>query len=178
MVQGLAVADGVDFSLELPYGPAFGDPGDGILVLQNPARDLVSSPFGSLWRVVPRNVGALTEAAVRQMAQSLEILFKSLQPGVTIQTILHMAPSDRVDNWSDYRGGLDTAEADRLSLNTFQEASIKEGLAHVDGTRHYRLKESTTLVGVRMTTPVAASGVRHRAFSLMRSDAKLIRQPQ
>ena len=175
MVQALAVADGVDFSLELPYGPAFGDPGDGILVLQNPQRPRELA-FGSLWRVEPRNVGALTEAAVRQMAQSLEILFKSLQPGVTIQTILHMAPTDRVPEWTAFRGGLDTAAADKLSLNTFQEASIKEGLGHVDGTRHYRLKESTTLIGVRMTTPVSASGGRHRALSLMRSEAKLIRQ--
>ena len=146
------------FSLELPHGPAFGDPADGILLLQNlqKPRELA---FGALWRIEPRNVGAVNDAVVAQMAQALEILFKGLQPGVTIQAMLHMAPTDRVEAWTDYRGGLD-ADMDKFRLNAFQEASIKEGLAHVDGTRRYRLKESTTLVGVRMTTPVSPTGAQ------------------
>ena len=174
MVHELAFADDADFSRELPHGPAFGDPADGILLLQNlnKPRELA---FGALWRIEPRNVGALNDAVVAQMAQALEILFKGLQPGVTIQAMLHLAPTDRVEAWTDYRGGLD-AEMDTFRLNAFQEASIKEGLAHVDGTRRYRLKASTTLVGVRMTTPVSAAGARRRALSLVRSEDKLIQQ--
>ena len=172
MTQALAIADDVDFSLELPHGPAFGDPADGILLLQNlqKPRELA---FGALWRIEPRNVGAVNDAVVAQMAQALEILFKGLQPGVTIQAMLHMAPTDRVEAWTEYRGGLD-AEIDTFQLNAFQEASIREGLAHVDGTRRYRLKESTTLLGVRMTTPVSPAGGQKRALSLTRSEARLI----
>ena len=173
MAQALAITDDEDFSLELPHGPPYGDPGDGIIVLQNPykPRELA---FGALWRIEPRNVGAINDAAVAQMAAALEILFKGMQPGVVMQAILHLCPSDRVETWTDFRAGIEAT--DRYNLNEFQEASIKEGLAHVDGTRRYRLKDCVTLVGVRMTTPIAASGVRHRAMSLTRSEAKLIQQ--
>ncbi len=172
--MGLSMADDADFSLHLPHGPAFGDPADGIVVLQHPQAPRALA-FGSLWRVEPRNVGALTDAAVEQMARVLEILFKSMQPGVTVQAILHLCPSDRVEAWSEFRAG-GGAVATHDHLDAFQEAAIREGLAHVDGTRQYRLKEATTLVGVRMTTPVAASGARDRVLSLLRSEAKLMQQ--
>ena len=174
MARPPALADDADFALELPHGPAFGDPAHGILLLQNlqKPRELA---FGALWHIEPRNVGAVNDAVVALMAQALEILFKGLQPGVTVQAILHMAPTDRVEAWTKYRGGLD-AETGTVQLNAFQEASIREGLAHVDGTRRYRLKESTTLVGVRMTTPVSPAGTRQRALSLTRSEAKLIQR--
>ena len=173
MIQALAVADDADFSLELPHGPPYGNPGNGIVVLQNPhkPRELA---FGALWRIEPRNVGAINDAAVAQMAAALEILFKGIQPGVVMQAILHLCPTDQVETWTDFRTGIEAA--DKYNLNEFQEASIKEGLAHVDGTRRYRLKDCVTLIGVRMTTPVTAPGVRHRAMSLTRSEAKLLQQ--
>ena len=169
-METLRVADTGDFSGLLPHGAPFGDASEGVLVLQNPQKPRELA-FGSLWRIEPRNVGAASEAAVSQMASVLEILFKSLQPGVTVQAILHLSPSDRAPLWSEYRAGM--AASDRYNLNEFQEASIREGMAHADGTRRYRLKEAVTLFGVRMTTPAAAPGAGQRALSLFRSEARM-----
>ncbi|MDE0204401.1 MAG: hypothetical protein OXP66_00005, partial [Candidatus Tectomicrobia bacterium] len=132
-------ADHPSFASLLPHGPVVGDPEDGVILLQergNP-RD---AGIGCIWKVEPRNVGAIADAAVEQMAAGLQNLFRSLAPGAVIQVIMHTAPTDRVDKWSRYRADA----TDAYSLNEFQEASLKEGLAHADGVRRWRLRETTT----------------------------------
>ena len=102
----IARADHQPFAALLPHGPVVGDPGDGIILLQergNP-RD---AGIGCMWKVEPRNVGAIADAAVEQMAAGLQNLFRSLAPGAVIQVIMHTAPTDRVDRWSRYRAGRD-----------------------------------------------------------------------
>ena len=173
----MAFEDDGDFSQELPYGPAYGNPGDGILVLQNPKRPRALA-FGCLWRVRPRNVGVLNDAVVLKMGADLETLFKGLVPGVTIQAILHLAPTDRVEAWSAYRdkGNGGQAGDGAYDMNSFEEASIREGLAHAEGMRRWRLKEATTLFAARMATPVSSLGVGHRAASLSRSEARVLQR--
>ena len=147
-----------------------GDPEDGIILLQEP-RNPRDAALGCVWKVEPRNVGAISDAAVQQMAAVLQGLFRSLLPGTTIQVLMHMAPTDRVDEWTDFRKD----SPDLYSLNEFQEASLKEGLAHADGAKRWRLRETTTLMTARLSAPIPDMRRQQRAFSLFRSDRKLLR---
>ena len=158
------------FASLLPHGPVVGEPEDGILLLQEP-RNPRDAALGCVWKVEPRNVGAIADAAVRQMAAVLQGLFRSLAPGTVIQVLMHMAPTDRVDEWSEFRKDA----PDRYSLNEFQEASLKEGLAHADGARRYRLRETTTLMTARLSAPVPDLRRQQRAFSLFRGEQALLR---
>ena len=158
------------FASLLPHGPVVGDPEDGIILLQEP-RNPRDAALGCVWKVEPRNVGAISDAAVQQMATVLQGLFRSLLPGTTIQVLMHMAPTDRVDEWSEFRKGA----PDLYSLNEFQQASLKEGLAHADGARRWRLRETTTLMTARLSAPIPDMRRQQRAFSLFRSDRKLLR---
>ena len=167
----IARADHPPFASLLPHGPVVGDPEDGVVLLQEPnnSRD---AAIGCMWKVQPRNVGAIADEAVRQMATVLQNLFRSLEPGTTIQVLMHMAPTDRVDKWSEYRkGGPDTYGVDK-----FQEASLQEGLAHADGAKRWRLRETTTLVTARLSAPVPDLGRQQRAFSLFKREKTLLRQ--
>ena len=159
------------FASLLPHGPVVGDPEDGIILLQEP-RNPRDAALGCVWKVEPRNVGATSDAAVEQMGVVLQGLFRSLAPGTTIQVLMHMAPTDRVDEWSDFRKGA----PDLYSLNEFQEASLKEGLAHADGAKRWRLRETTTLMTARLSAPVPDLRRRQRGLSLFRSRPSLLRE--
>ena len=159
------------FASLLPHGPVVGDPEDGIILLQEP-RNPRDAALGCVWKVEPRNVGATSDAAVEQMGVVLQGLFRSLAPGTTIQVLMHMAPTDRVEEWSDFRKGA----PDLYSLNEFQEASLKEGLAHADGARRWRLRETTTLMTARLSAPVPDLRRRQRGLSLFRSRPSLLRE--
>ena len=159
------------FSSLLPHGPVVGDPEDGILLLQEP-RNPRDAALGCVWKVEPRNVGAIADAAVEQMAVVLQGLFRSLAPGTAIQVLMHMAPTDRVEAWSDFRKDA----PDLYSLNEFQEASLKEGLAHADGAKRYRLRETTTLMTARLSAPVPDQRRQQRGFSLFRGEQTLLRE--
>ena len=167
----IARADHPPFASLLPHGPVVGDPEDGVVLLQEPnnPRD---AAIGCMWKVQPRNVGAIADEAVRQMATVLQNLFRSLVPGTTIQVLMHMAPTDRVDRWSEYRKG----GPDIYGLDQFQEASLQEGLAHADGAKRWRLRETTTLVTARLSAPVPDLGRQQRAFSLFKREKTLLRQ--
>ena len=167
----IARADHPPFALLLPHGPAVGDPEDGVVLLQEPdnPRD---AALGCMWKVQPRNVGAIPDAAVEQMATVLQNLFRSLVPGTTIQVLMHMMPTDRVDRWSDYRKG----GPDIHGLEQFQEAALQEGLAHADGARRWRLRETTTLVTARLSAPVPDLGRQQRPFSLFQREKRLLRR--
>ena len=128
--------------------------------------------LGCVWKVQPRNVGATSDAAVEQMGVVLQGLFRSLAPGTTIQVLMHMAPTDRVDAWSEFRKDA----PDLYSLNEFQEASLKEGLVHADGAKRWRLRETTTLMTARLSAPIPDLRRRQRAFSLLRSQHTLLRE--
>ena len=159
------------FSSLLPHGPVVGDPEDGILLLQEP-RNPRDAALGCVWKVEPRNVGAIADAAVEQMAVVLQGLFRSLAPGTAIQVLMHMAPTDRVEAWSDFRKDA----PDLYSLNEFQEASLKEGLAHADGAKRWRLRETTTLMTARLSAPVPDQRRQQRGFSLFRGEQTLLRE--
>ena len=148
-IGDIARADHPPFAALLPYGPVVGDPDDGVILLQEPnnPRD---AAVGCMWKVQPRNVGAIADEAVMQMAGVLQGLFRSLVPGTAIQVLMHMAPTDEVRRWSDFRKDA----PDIYSLNEFQEASIREGLAHADGAKRWRLRNTTTLVTARLSAPV------------------------
>ena len=158
------------FASLLPHGPVVGDAADGIILLQEP-KNPRDAGLGCVWKVRPRNVGAIADAAVEQMAAVLQGLFRSLVPGTTIQVIMHMAPTDKVERWSDFRKDA----PDLYSLNEFQEASMKEGLAHADGARRWRLRDTTTLMTARLSAPIPDLRRRQRAFSFFRSEQKLLR---
>ena len=166
----IARADHPPFAALLPYGPVVGDPDDGVILLQEPnnPRD---AAVGCIWRVQPRNVGAIADEAVMQMAGVLQGLFRSLVPGTAIQVLMHMAPTDEVRRWSDFRKDA----PDIYSLNEFQEASIREGLAHADGAKRWRLRNTTTLVTARLSAPVPDLRRQQRALSLFRSERTLLR---
>ena len=167
----IARADHPPFASLLPHGPVVGDPEDGVILLQeqgNP-RD---AGIGCMWKVQPRNVGAIADAAVEQMAVGLQNLFRSLAPGAVIQVIMHTAPTDRVEKWSRYRADA----TDAYSLNEFQEASLKEGLAHADGARRWRLRETVTLVTARLSAPVPDLRRQTRLVSLFQRERKLLRR--
>ena len=159
------------FSSLLPHGPVVGDPEDGILLLQEP-RNPRDAALGCVWKVEPRNVGAIADAAVEQMAVVLQGLFRSLAPGTAIQVLMHMAPTDRVEAWSEFRKDA----PDLYSLNEFQEASLKEGLAHADGAKRWRLRETTTLMTARLSAPVPDLRRQQRGFSLFRGEQTLLRE--
>ena len=158
------------FASLLPHGPVVGDPEDGIILLQEP-KNPRDAALGCVWKVEPRNVGAIADAAVEQMAKVLQGLFRSLLPGTTIQVLMHMVPTDRVDEWSEFRKDA----PDIYSLNEFQEASIKEGLAHADGAKRWRLRETTTLMTARLSAPIPDTRRQQRGFSLFRSERTLLR---
>ena len=159
------------FASLLPHGPVVGDPADGIILLQEP-RNPRDAALGCVWKVEPRNVGAIADAAVEQMAAVLQGLFRSLAPGTTIQAFMHMVPTDRVEAWSAFRKDA----PDIYSLNEFQEASLKEGLAHADGARRWRLRETTTLMTARLSAPIPDTGRQQRPFSLLRRERSLLRE--
>ena len=169
-IGDIARADHRPFAALLPYGPVVGDPDDGVILLQEPnnPRD---AAVGCMWKVQPRNVGAIADEAVTQMAVVLQGLFRSLLPGTAIQVLMHMAPTDEVPRWSDFRKDA----PDIYSLNEFQEASIREGLAHADGAKRWRLRNTTTLVTARLSAPVPDLRRRQRAVSLFRSERTLLR---
>ena len=162
--------DNRPFASLLPHGPVVGDPAEGIILLQEPnnPRD---AGLGCVWKVTPRNVGAISDAAVEQMAMVLQGLFRSLVPGTAIQVIMHMAPTDRVERWSDFRKDA----PDLYSLNEFQEANMKQGMAHADGAKRWRLRDTTTLMTARLSAPIPDLGRRQRGVSLFRSERKLLR---
>ena len=154
----------------LPHGPVVGDPADGIILLQEP-RNPREAGLGCVWKVEPRNVGAIADAAVSQMATVLQGLFRSLLPGTTIQVLMHMAPTDRVERWSDFRKDA----PDLYSLNEFQEASVKEGLVHADAAKRWRLRDTTTLMTARLSAPIPDTRRQQRGLSLFSSEKKLLR---
>ena len=158
------------FASLLPHGPVVGDPADGIVLLQEP-KNPRDAGLGCVWKVQPRNVGAISDAAVEQMAMVLQGLFRSLVPGTAIQVIMHMAPTDRVDRWLDFRKDA----PDLYSLNEFQEANMKQGMAHADGAKRWRLRDTTTLMTARLSAPVPDLGRRQRGLSLFRSEQRLLR---
>ena len=84
---------------------------------------------------------------------------------------MHMAPTDRVDRWSDFRKDA----PDLYSLNEFQEANMKQGMAHADGAKRWRLRDTTTLMTARLSAPIPDLGRRQRGLSLFRSEQKLLR---
>ncbi len=159
------------FASLLPHGPVVGEPEDGIILLQEP-RNPRDAALGCVWKVEPRNVGAIADAAVEQMAMVLQGLFRSLLPGTTIQVLMHMVPTDRVDEWSEFRKDA----PDIYSLNEFQEASLREGLAHADGAKRWRLRETTTLMTARLSAPIPDTRRQQRAFSLFRGERTLLRE--
>ena len=163
-------ADHRPFASLLPHGPVVGDPADGIVLLQEP-KNPRDAGLGCVWKVQPRNVGAISDAAVEQMSMVLQGLFRSLVPGTAIQVIMHMAPTDRVERWSDFR----REAPDLYSLNEFQEANMKQGMAHADGARRWRLRDTTTLMTARLSAPVPDLGRNQRGLSLFRSERKLLR---
>ena len=167
----IAQEDYRPFASLLPHGPVVGDPADGIVLLQEPKypRD---AGLGCVWKVQPRNVGAISDAAVEQMAMVLQGLFRSLVPGTAIQVIMHMAPTDRVDRWLDFRKDA----PDLYSLNQFQEANMKQGMVHADGAKRWRLRDTTTLMTARLSAPVPGLGRKQRGLSLFRSEHKLLRE--
>ena len=158
------------FASLLPHGPVVGDPADGIVLLQEP-KNPRDAGLGCVWKVEPRNVGAISDAAVEQMAMVLQGLFRSLVPGTAIQVIMHMAPTDRVERWSDFRKDA----PDLYSLNEFQEANMKQGMAHSDGAKRWRLRDTTTLMTARLSAPIPDLGRKQRGLSLFRSEQKLLR---
>ena len=166
----IARADHPPFAALLPHGPVVGDPDDGVILLQEPSNPR-DAALGCMWRVQPRNVGAIADEAVMQMAAVLQGLFRSLVPGTAIQVLMHMAPTDEVRRWSDFRKDA----PDIYSLNEFQEASIREGLTHADGAKRWRLRNTTTLVTARLSAPVPDLRRRQRALSLFRSERTLLR---
>ena len=170
-LAALARADDAPFGELLPHGPVVGDPDDGVLLLQEP-KNPRDAALGCMWKVQARNVGAISDAAVEQMAVVLQNLFRSLAPGTTIQVFMHMAPGDRVDRWTAYRKNA----PDIYSLNEFQEASLREGLEHADGAKRWRLRETTTLVTARLSAPIPDTRRQSRLVSLLRRDRSLLRQ--
>ena len=170
-VGQVAAADHAPFGALLPHGPVVGDPEDGVILLQEP-KNPRDAALGCVWKVQPRNVGAISDAAVEQMATVLQNLFRSLAPGTTIQVLMHMAPRQRVDTWSEYRKDA----PDLYSLNEFQEASLREGLEHVDGAKRWRLRETTTLVTARLSAPVPDTRRQTRLVSLLQREKNLLRQ--
>ena len=71
------------FASLLPHGPVVGNTEDGIILLQEP-KNPRDAALGCVWKVEPRNVGAIADPAVEQMAAVLQGLFRSLLPGTTI----------------------------------------------------------------------------------------------
>ena len=167
----IARADHPPFAALLPHGPVVGDPDDGVILLQEPGNPR-DAALGCMWKVQPRNVGAIADEAVTQMAAVLQGLFRSLQPGTAIQVLMHMSPTDEAPRWSEFRKDA----PDVYSLNEFQEASLKEGLAHADGARRWRLRNTTTLVTARLSAPVPDLRRRQRPASLFRRRKTLLRQ--
>ena len=163
-------ADHRPFASLLPHGPVVGDAADGIILLQEP-KNPRDAGLGCVWKVRPRNVGAISDAAVEQMSMVLQGLFRSLVPGTAIQVIMHMAPTDRVERWSDFR----KEAPDLYRLNEFQEANMKQGMTHADGARRWRLRDTTTLMTARLSAPVPDLERRQRGLSLFRSEHKLLR---
>ena len=159
------------FASLLPHGPVVGDPADGVMLLQEPnnPRD---AALGCVWKVQPRNVGAISDAALEQMAIVLQNLFRSLAPGATIQVLMHMAPTDRVERWTAFRKDA----PDCYRLNEFQAAALREGLVHADGAKRWRLRDTTTLVTARLSAPVPDTRRRERLPSLLRREKRLLRQ--
>ena len=166
----IAEQDHRPFASLLPHGPVVGDPAEGFILLQEP-KNPRDAGLGCVWKVQPRNVGAISDAAVEQMAAVLQGLFRSLVPGTALQVIMHMAPTDRVDRWSDFRKDA----PDLYSLNEFQEANMKQGMAHADGAKRWRLRDTTTLMTARLSAPIPDLGRRQRGLSLFRSEQKLLR---
>ena len=167
----IAQADHRPFASLLPHGPVVGDPADGIILLQEP-KNPKDAGLGCVWKVKPRNVGAISDAAVEQMSMVLQGLFRSLVPGTAIQVIMHMAPTDRVERWSDFRKDA----PDLYRLNEFQEANMKQGMAHADGAKRWRLRDTTTLMTARLSAPLPDLGRKQRGLSLLRSERTLLRE--
>ena len=84
---------------------------------------------------------------------------------------MHMAPTDRVERWSEFRKDA----PDLYSLNEFQEANMKQGMAHADGAKRWRLRDTTTLMTARLSAPVPDLGRKRRGLSLLRSERTLLR---
>ena len=168
--RDLPRVDHPDFARLLPHGPVVGDPADGVLLLQEPGRPR-DAALGCVWRIGQRNVSAIADAAVEQVATALQALFRTLNPGATLQVLMHSMPTDRVEPWSAFRQDA----PDALSLGEFQQASVREGLAHADGSRRWRLRDTTTLLTARLAAPLPDQAGQLRPRSLFQREKTLIR---
>ena len=52
---------------------------------------------------------------------------------------------------------------------------MKQGMAHADGAKRWRLRDTTTLMTARLSAPIPDLGRRQRGLSLFRSEQKLLR---
>jgi hypothetical protein len=150
--------DDLPFAALLPHGLLL-DPEAGLLLLSTPqpSPSLLPRPtrtrravlaLGVSWTVTPRSIEACAEAAVLQMARSLEGVLQSLPVGSALQVLLHIRPAYAAPAWIILRRAPDDPAVQA------QQAALARGLWHQDGARRSRLRTCTTLVTLRL--PVMA----------------------
>ena len=136
------------FASLLPPRSVVGDAADGIILLQEPknARD---AGLGCVEGAAAQRRGHRRRRACSRWRRCSRGCFAAW---------FRARRSKCSCTWAYRQGGalvgLPQGRPDLYSLTEFQEASLKEGLAHADGAKRWRWRDTTTLMTARLSAPI------------------------
>lgn len=122
--------------------------------------------IGRMWEVEPRNVDAMGEAPLTQLAQTFISPLNDLTIGTVMEFRWIISPCNEMPEWEAARAHLTGSERPK-QIDAFL-AHIAKGMPHTIGTRDSRLMRSRCYMGLRM--PVAHKepiGPQHDAFCVL-----------
>jgi conjugal transfer ATP-binding protein TraC len=147
MLVRRAYEDVSSFADLLPYSIPL-DAESGILLLSTPRWGKPTLALGCAWSIEPRNVEVVDEQVCLDLARLHESLLRSLPVGAALQAIMTILPATTIPTWEALRSHcLDD------SLVQAQQAAIREGFPHQDGTTQGRLRQVGTLLTLRVPLP-------------------------
>ena len=142
-----AYEDVSPFAALLPHGLLL-DPETGVVLLSTPRWGRPDLALGCAWAITPRNIEVCEEAVCLDLARLHESLLRSLPVGAALQAMMTILPATAAPAWEQRRpSGAPSPMVDA------QQAALRAGLPHQDGTTQSRLRDVRTVVTLRL--PVA-----------------------
>ena len=142
-----AYEDVSPFAALLPHGLLL-DPETGVVLLSTPRWGRPGLALGCAWAIAPRNIEVCDEAVCLDLARLHESLLRSLPVGAALQAIMTILPATAAPAWEQRRQSVA-----RSPMVDAQQAALRAGLPHQDGTTQRRLRDVRTVVTLRL--PVA-----------------------
>ena len=142
-----AYEDVSPFAALLPHGLLL-DPETGVVLLSTPRWGRPDLALGCAWAITPRNIEVCEEAVCLDLARRHESLLRSLPVGAALQAMMTILPATAAPAWEQRRPSVAPSP-----MVDAQQAALRAGLPHQDGTTQSRLRDVWTVVTLRL--PVA-----------------------